>query len=417
VERVMSTEKQLSMGQRISGFFRQVGLPEPMKTELFWKKLEKRHGGLARDFSRAVEEREHGENSVNPYGLKNTNELFSLDVTGQYESKLYRDFVEWLVGEHFDDPKAILDVGCGNGVLTCLIAHLWPTATVVGYDGNDGGLEIARSIATRLGLSNIEFRHADFGKLTDLLAGQTFDLVVAVKALHEMLTLPEISALCGHTVKDLEWTVLPPENTDGLRQIGACLSSNGRLISIDRWSDSAPYIWWIRSAEAAGMRLSLDKSFILATSEAGSPHEFPISVFSGNDNLPPPTNEQLLAFFAFRQLNKHIDKIGEMTGPVAEAFYLSFGRREVIASLEATYRDGSGTLKTELFIAGAFSGLYSTWSSGSRSLFLAPAVAIGSMLQHFLKSAADLDQFCDVAQEDHDCGKTLQQFGLPLIES
>ncbi|MFL5900426.1 MAG: peptide chain release factor N(5)-glutamine methyltransferase [Solirubrobacterales bacterium] len=117
-------------------------------------------------------------------------------------------------------PHAILDVGTGSGAIALAIADELPDAEVVATDTSAAALEVARTNAERLGLSErVEFVE---GSLPPGLGG--FDLVLA--------NLPYVS--------EAEWGRLEPEVTewepreallagsDGLDAIRSLLADRGR---------------------------------------------------------------------------------------------------------------------------------------------------------------------------------------------
>jgi SAM-dependent methyltransferase len=408
----LTSEKQITVRQIVADFYRRAGVCEPIKPELFWKKLEKKHGDLGRRFGRAVDARALGNNSVDPYALKNETPALSLDITSQYESRLYRDFVEWLVREGYGAPNWILDVGCGNGILTCLVATLFPESKIVGIDVEPGGIDIGKSIVATLGLSNVEFICAKLYQLPELFPNTKFDLAIAAKVFYEVLDLPSPAAIVGHSIQNVE---IDSTDVDPERSIAAVrdsLSPGGSLLALDRWSSPESVVWWVRSAEKAGLRLSLDRSFMLKTSETGASHTFPITVFSAAKHLPCPTNEQILALFTYPDVVDALNKIGPTEGPLAEALFSSFGNALKIAGFEATYHDGSGSLRSQLFVSGSVSGLYSTWSTGKRHLFLATSIAVKDMLQHLRQTALEQQKHCDVKHDECPTEDVLLKFGV-----
>lgn len=74
-----------------------------------------------------------------------------------------------------DGARNILDVGCGSGSMTRLLAKSAPQANVVGVDTNKQYLDFARRKATEENLQSIEFREADAFSLP--FADQSFDVV------------------------------------------------------------------------------------------------------------------------------------------------------------------------------------------------------------------------------------------------
>jgi 2-polyprenyl-3-methyl-5-hydroxy-6-metoxy-1,4-benzoquinol methylase len=85
------------------------------------------------------------------------------------------------------DAQRVLDVGCGEGMLTRRLRRLVPC--VVGIDADPGGIELARQQDPD---GQIDYQCGDF--LTCALPSESFDAVTCVAALHHM---PPAAALTG----------------------------------------------------------------------------------------------------------------------------------------------------------------------------------------------------------------------------
>jgi demethylmenaquinone methyltransferase/2-methoxy-6-polyprenyl-1,4-benzoquinol methylase len=72
--------------------------------------------------------------------------------------------------------RAILDLACGTGILTCRLARRHPGARITGVDLTEDFLRVARRKADRLGL-NAEFVHANAETVP--LPDSAFDCVVS----------------------------------------------------------------------------------------------------------------------------------------------------------------------------------------------------------------------------------------------
>ncbi len=93
------------------------------------------------------------------------------------------------LGELFDAaaPRSVLDVGCGEGVLTERWARQLGSGRVVGIDLEDPGLEDEWRARRR---ENLEFRSTPGGELP--FAAREFELVAAIEVL-EHVTDPELT--------------------------------------------------------------------------------------------------------------------------------------------------------------------------------------------------------------------------------
>ncbi len=75
-------------------------------------------------------------------------------------------------------PKRILDMGCGTGILALAAKQLWQKADVLGIDIDPVAVKVAKENAAINGLSTVRFLAAN-GYHSRAVIGQTFDLVIA----------------------------------------------------------------------------------------------------------------------------------------------------------------------------------------------------------------------------------------------
>jgi trans-aconitate 2-methyltransferase len=105
----------------------------------------------------------------------------------QFEGERLRPALDLLARVPLDNPRNIIDLGCGSGNVTRLLAERWPDAKVVGVDSSPSMLEQART-ATR-GDPRFTFVAAD---LAHWHPAAPVDLVYSNAALH---WLPDHAAL------------------------------------------------------------------------------------------------------------------------------------------------------------------------------------------------------------------------------
>jgi len=96
----------------------------------------------------------------------------------------------------------VLDVGCGAGHSTNVLARAFPKSRFTGYEFRESALEEARSEAGSLDLANVEFRAQDLSAMVDESA---YDFVTAFDVIHDQA---QPRTVLGHIL-----TALRPKGT------------------------------------------------------------------------------------------------------------------------------------------------------------------------------------------------------------
>lgn len=81
-------------------------------------------------------------------------------------------------------PSSILDVGCGGGHFTALLAKRYPEAQIVGIDTSKEAIEIAKTKYALRSLSNLRFEHRLNSALLE--PEKSFDVVIATLLCHHL---------------------------------------------------------------------------------------------------------------------------------------------------------------------------------------------------------------------------------------
>ncbi len=76
----------------------------------------------------------------------------------------------------------VLDIGCGTGHVSNLLAQAFPKSTFYGYDISKDGIQAAQAEATAMSLTNVHFEVRD---VTKLPSAMQFDLITAFDAIHD----------------------------------------------------------------------------------------------------------------------------------------------------------------------------------------------------------------------------------------
>ncbi|KGN36480.1 methyltransferase domain-containing protein [Knoellia subterranea] len=64
----------------------------------------------------------------------------------RFSDQRSRPFADLVAQVRADDPKLVVDLGCGHGPATLALAELWPNARIVGVDESESMLEAARAL-------------------------------------------------------------------------------------------------------------------------------------------------------------------------------------------------------------------------------------------------------------------------------
>lgn len=101
------------------------------------------------------------------------------EVVGHDDLLIYERYLKF-IEEH--DVKTILDVGCGSGFITNVIAHTFPSIKIVALDFSDT-INHGKKISKELKLKNVIWVQENF---LDYEPGETFDLVLSNGSIHHM---------------------------------------------------------------------------------------------------------------------------------------------------------------------------------------------------------------------------------------
>ena len=293
----------------VESYFTTIGVGRPKSEEVFIKKGRKRFGGAFDEIFALITERAAGI-KIDPYDLKNASLDLSLYIAEQYSSGVWRAFARWLVQERrLPTPQRVLDLGCENGVISCLLATVWPRAEIVAVDRSGPAISAGRELAKRLSLRNVSFEETDVRRF--LARNQNmFSIVVATLAMHEVLKDPDGREPFQWNeayvaLEDVRLSQKDECAISVLREIRSSLAPSGLLISLDRSPTSATTWWYTQCLEEAGLRVSLRYSYkIEAQGPYGIVEKFPLTVTTRADEGGCKTTaDEILSLASFPELS------------------------------------------------------------------------------------------------------------------
>ncbi|MGW2178325.1 class I SAM-dependent methyltransferase [Streptomyces sp. NPDC001732] len=210
-----------------------------------------------------------------------------LEQNAEISRPQYEEAARWIAGlPTAPQVRRVLDIGSGPGVITCLLAEMFPGAEVVAVDGTPALLERTGERAERLGLADrVRVRQADLPDDLDGL-GEA-DLIWAGNTLHHMgdqrAALATLAGLLrpGGTVALVEGGLQPRQLPRDIGMGRPGLETRLEAINTDRFED-------MRAALPGTKRESEDWSALFAAVglEPQGTRSFLL-------DLPAPVSEQV----------------------------------------------------------------------------------------------------------------------------
>jgi release factor glutamine methyltransferase len=84
--------------------------------------------------------------------------------------------VDFILAEHVNVPKRVLDLGTGSGAIALALGHARPTWSILAVDESDAALAVAQRNAKRYQCGNVAFQQSDWFAA---IAPQAFDIIVS----------------------------------------------------------------------------------------------------------------------------------------------------------------------------------------------------------------------------------------------
>jgi SAM-dependent methyltransferase len=398
----------------IDKYFTTIGVGLPKSEAVFVKNGRKRFGRIFDEMMRVIEARADG-SIEDPYETKNSSLELSLYIGEYYNSAIWRAFAQWLIREELPTPQSVLDLGCENGILTCLLASIWPGSKVVGIDASEAAVVAARELAARLKLQNVTFEKIDELQFLTREVNK-FSFITATLSMHEMLQLPN-GRKPFHwdepysSLEDVRLTSVDEPAIAVLERVRNALAPCGLFISLDRSPTSATTWWYVQCLQEARLSVSIRRSYKVTAKARFGTEKLPIMVAKrACEKREKITPGEILSLMSFQELAELAVVFEDEI--VADLFVRGVGSTEVMFEATAEYEDGSGIRTLRLLRTATFLILHDFTNHGYVRASLAPLVALGDVIAQCQSIARDLEPNALVTASITDAGKALlQRFG------
>jgi SAM-dependent methyltransferase len=339
-----------------------------------------------------LDRRAAGNLSDDLYGFKNQSLQFSIDVTFAYSRELYKRLMTWLldrlVNGDLPGPSRILDLGCEQGLNSCLLASFFPESQVMGIDVCEPAIERARELAGQLQLKNVAFGHHDLAAGLPADWEGRYSLVLDSRVLSGsgLLALPDDDAGVW-SLSELDPVVSSRAAPAILRDIARSLDrSEGAFVRADWLGNYESLLQLTRQLEATGLALDWPTSCcLLSVPDFDAEKELPILVARNWAVQVISPLHEVLALVAHPDLVR-LSRQVTFTGAAAETIFDAFSDKKFVAGSELEYSDGSGRSRRELWQAGGLVLSYHRTTRWFRQLSLHPSGQLPQLLEELAKA-------------------------------
>lgn len=354
----------------VLNYFNTIGLKTVKNRNKFWDNIEINHGKAVHDHINHImdsrnelyELEELNPNMVNNsiqveniYEIVNQNLKLSIDFSN-LTADFIRRFLEWFVQYKLEtNPKKILEIGCDNGITTCFLALQFPTAEVVGIDISKNGIDRARELADKLGISNVKFISTDFKTFNEEYKDDNeFDIIVSLRTMHELTGYPPDPK--HFSTKEFIEKLNLTENMI-ITSIKTLLKdSSSKYISCERLPYIESYAYWSELLIKSKLYINWNEAAYNRSFELNETQTMPIFVASG-------TNQNVTTFDGIVKFTNSVNKdnlnsFTKVTDIIAEEFINKIPDKVFIRGVQINWLNGSGCVRLECWKDSSFVYLY-----------------------------------------------------------
>ncbi|MFA5262311.1 MAG: class I SAM-dependent methyltransferase [Opitutaceae bacterium] len=379
--------RALPSEEKVRRYYSALELPTHCNPDRIRQRLSREYSAQFRQFKEVIARRTEGDFSEDVYTLKNSSLRFSLLVGALERGEMHAKFLEAL-DNYAPSPRAILDVGCENGSLTCFYALKWPSARVIGLDPCPEAIARARELAARLRLTNTEFVQGAARDIRRVIGNRGFDLILTVTVLHEAKMFPPDNDLVVMPAACFS----PRAITEPITEIAAIADTlagpRAQWIAAERCHSPATFWWWSRVFDLVGLGIDWPKSDRIMVS--GDQEKLTILVAS--PSAPRPLNPDLaLGFWICNEFNRWGgNPAWAVLDCLAEALFARLNPKTCMERIVARDADGGELHRIEVWVSGPLALYYAADKYGKSELQFRALTDLAAMREHWREMASAL---------------------------
>ncbi|MDO4489479.1 MAG: methyltransferase domain-containing protein [Lachnospiraceae bacterium] len=173
---------------------------------------------------------------------------FSMLMSCFQDGEIIRTTCAWLNSIRRHIGKTVLDIGCGNGIITCFLASILPESTFLAVDLSANGIAVAKQLRTKLNLDNVVFMEGNYSSLKD----KQFDTVLALRILDENCS----PVNCRFQAFSQQLETKKTQYREQMELLASLTAPSGNLIVMDMDKEDVSSLAMLDLLRLSGMELT-----------------------------------------------------------------------------------------------------------------------------------------------------------------
>lgn len=195
------------------------------------------------------------------YNFLNADFKMSMSTGAFYDADIWKKSCIWLAEhkEHIASPA--IEIGCGNGIITCFLASFLPDVQFIGIDRAEKPIMIANQLKENLSLRNVTFEVA---KAEDIK--ETYSTVLSFRTFHENIGCKYVSYKFESFTKQIELYGGLYKNYAGT--ISRLIKQNGKLLFIERFTYNTDFLALLDQLNSNGLQFDQQETKLILCKES-----------------------------------------------------------------------------------------------------------------------------------------------------
>lgn len=168
----------------------------------------------------------------------------SLLAASFYDRIFFRRVMDYLLRYDLFFKGDMIDIGCGNGILSCFLARSHPDSFVTGLDLSPNAVIVAEELAKNLQIENVCF------ECSGIPRQRMCDTLFSCRTVHENVIWRPLSEEAKSPALSVEEQTQKHEGY--ARELSALVRPQGYLVTVERYEDDSAYAGLVCALEHQG---------------------------------------------------------------------------------------------------------------------------------------------------------------------